>query len=112
LIGRDPRKISFEEFIEAGAVATMIGGDGLKIVRAKCLDCCVQQLEEVRKCVAVICPNWPYRMGTNPFRKQNLSEEERAARGARLKEARQRRLADQNPLAANGGNSADDPEGG
>jgi hypothetical protein len=22
----------------------------------------------MRKCVAIACPNWPYRLGENPFR--------------------------------------------
>jgi hypothetical protein len=39
----------------------------LKALRARCLDCCCDQPGEVRKCVAVECPSWPFRMGTNPF---------------------------------------------
>ena len=34
------------------------------------------------------CPLWPYRMNTNPLRRTNLTEEQRAERGARLKRAR------------------------
>jgi hypothetical protein len=39
----------------------------LKVIRAKCIDCCSGQVGEVRKCVATTCPLWPYRMGENPF---------------------------------------------
>ena len=80
LIGRDPRKITISDFERAGIVGTMIGGEGLDVVRVRCLDCCVEQEAEVRKCVAVACASWPYRMGANPFRKQSLSEEDRERR--------------------------------
>jgi hypothetical protein len=83
LIGRDPRKIPVEEFERAGIQSTMVGGGGLDVVRARCLDCCGEQESEVRKCVAVACVNWPYRLAANPFRKQNLSDEDREARRAR-----------------------------
>jgi hypothetical protein len=43
------------------------------------MDCCVEQADEVRKCAAVTCVNWPYRMKSNAFRKQNLSAEARQA---------------------------------
>ena len=75
LIGRDPRKVPVEDYAKAGVLAASL----LDVIRAKCLDCCVQQEAEVRKCVAVTCPNWPYRMNANPFRKANLSDEQRAA---------------------------------
>ena len=42
----------------------------LKAIRARCLDCCCDQPSEVRKCVSVDCPSWPFRMGVNPFRKK------------------------------------------
>ena len=34
-----------------------------KAIRMKCLDCCCDQLTEVRKCPATNCPLWRYRMG-------------------------------------------------
>ena len=40
----------------------------LKAIRAKCLDCCCQQANEVRLCAATECPLHPYRMGHNPKR--------------------------------------------
>jgi hypothetical protein len=39
----------------------------LKVIRAKCVDCCGGQVGEVRKCVATTCPLWSFRMGHNPF---------------------------------------------
>lgn len=84
LIGRDPRQIPAHEFHEAGIASRPI----LDIIRAKCLDCCVGQADEVRKCVAVACPNWPYRMGANPFRTQNLTPEERQRRSERMRAGR------------------------
>lgn len=34
-----------------------------KAIRLKCLDCCCGQSAEVRKCPAIDCPLWRYRMG-------------------------------------------------
>ena len=81
IIGRDPRQIPAHEFHGAG----IAGHPLLAVVRAKCMDCCVEQADEVRKCVVVACPNWPYRMGTNPFFSQNLSAEERERRAERAR---------------------------
>ncbi len=41
----------------------------IKAIRAKCLDCCCGQSQEVRLCSSVDCPLYPYRMGKNPTRK-------------------------------------------
>jgi len=79
LIGRDPRRITADQFDQAGIESAPV----LAVIKAKCLDCCVGQADEVRKCVLVRCPNWPYRMGVNPFRTVKLSDEERARRAAR-----------------------------
>jgi hypothetical protein len=60
--GRHPDEIGRE------ALASLHhGGPIMHVIRAKCLDCCCGQQSEVRKCTAVRCPLWPYRMGTNPF---------------------------------------------
>jgi hypothetical protein len=40
----------------------------LQAIRAKCLDCCAGSAHEVRCCVAVACPSWPFRTGKNPWR--------------------------------------------
>jgi hypothetical protein len=61
--GADPRSISTATLRAAGHEP----GSLLQVIREKCLDCCVGQAGEVRKCTAIRCPNWPYRLGTNPF---------------------------------------------
>jgi len=83
MIGRDPRRINLSEFSGAG----IAGRPLLAVIRAKCLDCCCGQATEVRKCVATKCALWPYRMAANPFRKLDLSDEERQRRVARMRRA-------------------------
>jgi len=62
----------------------------LKAIRAKCIDCCCDNAAEVRKCVAVKCDLWPFRMGTNPFRKRRvLSTEQKRERVERLSTSQQ-----------------------
>jgi hypothetical protein len=39
----------------------------IRAIRSKCLDCCCGAASEVRKCVAVTCSLWLFRMGSNPF---------------------------------------------
>lgn len=57
----------------------------LKAIREKCLDCCALNAAEVRKCVAVDCALWPFRMGANPFRKKReLSPEQKREMTERL----------------------------
>jgi hypothetical protein len=60
-----------------------------KAIREKCLDCCCGNPAEVRKCVAVDCPLWPFRMGANPFRKKReLSSRQKRERADRLAKAK------------------------
>jgi hypothetical protein len=80
LIGKDPRQVPFE-------ILSLYHGERnpLKAIRARCLDCCCFQPSEVRKCVAVACPGWPFRLGVNPFReKRVLSPEQKQAMAERL----------------------------
>jgi hypothetical protein len=49
----------------------------LKVIRAKCLDCSYTA-SEVRRCTAIDCALWPYRLGINPFRAER-SEAQKAA---------------------------------
>lgn len=58
----------------------------LKVIREKCLDCCVYQPSEVRLCESKKCSLWPYRMGTNPFHERTMTDEEKQAATQRLKE--------------------------
>lgn len=56
----------------------------LKAIRAKCLDCCCDQTTEVKLCPASTCPLHPFRFGKNPFRKRELTDEQREALCRRL----------------------------
>jgi hypothetical protein len=61
----------------------------VKAIRAKCLDCCCVNAAEVRKCIAVDCPLWPFRTSLNPFRRRRaLSSEQRRETTQRLTRAR------------------------
>jgi len=57
----------------------------LKVIREKCLDCCVGQPSEVKLCAATDCSLWPYRMGENPFRKHKISETQKQKISKNLK---------------------------
>jgi len=84
-VGRDPRKMSVKDLTDCGH----IGKPLLKVIRAKCLDCCCGQVQEVPSCVAVSCPLWPYRMTKNPFReKRSLSDEQKDVMRERFARAR------------------------
>lgn len=41
----------------------------MKAIRLKCLDCCLNQVNEVRLCTAKDCPLWELRFGFYPWRK-------------------------------------------
>ena len=38
----------------------------VKAIRAKCMDCCCNELKEIRECDILHCALWPYRMGRRP----------------------------------------------
>lgn len=38
----------------------------VQAIRKKCLDCSGFSRKEVRECVLIDCPLYPFRMGTNP----------------------------------------------
>ena len=63
-VGRDPRSLPETDWRTAGLPRRTLA----EAVRAKCLDYCGGQLREVRFCLALTCPLWPFRMGTDPFR--------------------------------------------
>ena len=90
-VGRDPRAIDQSEFGAWGHHAKPI----LSVIRAKCLDCCGEQIIEVRRCTAITCALWPYRMGSNPLReKREMTDEARNEVAERFKRAREAK----NPL--------------
>ena len=61
----------------------------LQAIRAHCLNCCGGSSREVAECMAVRCPSWPFRMGSNPWRAPRSDEQRQAMRdrGRRLAEA-------------------------
>jgi hypothetical protein len=77
-IGRDPREMTQAQLEAMGHEPI----SPMQAIRAKCLDCCAWSSDEVRKCVALACPSWPFRTGKNPWR-QEMSEEQRKARRQR-----------------------------
>jgi len=62
LIGKLPSEIPVEDIRDLGHPEKV-----MKVIRAKCVDCCGGSEAEVRKCVQFDCPLWPMRMGKNPF---------------------------------------------
>ena len=61
----------------------------VKAIRKHCIECCGGVQNEVKLCTVDHCDLYPFRMGTNPFRKKReLTEEQRQAAVERLKRAR------------------------
>jgi hypothetical protein len=86
LVGRDPREMTRAELGAMGHEPM----SPMEAIRSHCLDCCAGSAHEVRCCVAMACPSWPFRTGKNPWRSP-ISEERREAlreRGSRLSEQR------------------------
>lgn len=49
----------------------------VKAIRAKCLDCCCNQVKEVELCEMTDCALHPFRFGKNPYRaKREYTEEQ------------------------------------
>jgi hypothetical protein len=71
LVGRDPRTMSSDELRAMGCEPM----SALSALRAKCLDCCAGSPHEVRKCVVMTCPSWPFRMGSSPWRAKPTEEQ-------------------------------------
>lgn len=66
-------------------------------IKAFCLaECMMGQREEVKLCPSKWCPLHPYRFGTNPFNKKNLTEEQRKALAERLSKSRQKKEKEEN----------------
>lgn len=54
----------------------------IKAIRAKCLECSGDSVNEVKLCVIPDCPLYPYRLGHNPYIK--VSEARKAANAVNL----------------------------
>lgn len=63
MTGRDPRRMSPDDLKAMGHQRVSV----IDALRRKCLDCAGSP-NEVRLCVAVACPSWPFRTGKNPWR--------------------------------------------
>jgi hypothetical protein len=74
-VGRDPRQMKPTELKKVGQFPKPLRA----VIRERCVDCCGGQLGEVRKCVAVGCALWPYRMGTDPWGPSAAQQRQRAA---------------------------------
>jgi hypothetical protein len=75
-IGRDPRRMSPDELRALGHQPM----SATAAIRSHCLDCSAGSADEVRKCMALFCPSWPWRMGVNPWRKPASETQRQAAR--------------------------------
>lgn len=65
----------------------------VQAIRAKCLDCCGGQRDEVRKCLISRCPLYQFRMGSNPnIQRKVLSEDERIKLHERMATIRARKV--------------------
>jgi hypothetical protein len=93
--GRDPREMTPDELRAAGHEPI----SPLGALRARCLDCCAGQANEVAACPVVECPSWPFRMGTNPWRKP-ASEARRASARRTMERINARRKGDGSERAA------------
>ena len=76
-IGQDQRRMTQAELRQLGQEPM----SATAAIRAHCIDCCGGSANEVRLCLALRCPSWPWRMGTNPWR--SVSEGRRES-GRRL----------------------------
>jgi hypothetical protein len=85
LIGKHPGR----RCAAADSLPEIQAQNPLKAIPEKCLDCCCGNAAEVRKCVAVDCALWPFRMSANPFRKKReLSLRQKHERSERLRKAK------------------------
>lgn len=57
----------------------------LRAIKLKCLDCSTYNTNEIKECPVKNCSLYPFRLGKNPFRKRELSEEERNKLSERMK---------------------------
>lgn len=86
-IGRDPRRMTTAELNQLGHSSNSV----LAAVRVNCVECCGGQTAEVRKCTATHCKLWPFRMGTNPFARRELTEPQKEQLRTRAAAARAKR---------------------
>lgn len=61
----------------------------LKAIKLFCLECCGYQRDEVKSCTASACPLYCFRDGKNPYRKHEISDEQKAKFAERMVMARE-----------------------
>lgn len=70
----------------------------MKAIREKCIDCMCGYKSDVEKCQIRGCSLWPYRFGFNPYVEPRpapqLTEQQKVANAARLREAAAKRRAE------------------
>ena len=64
----------------------------LRAIKLKCLDCSTYNTNEIKECPVKNCPLYPFRLGKNPFRKREISEEERTKLSERMKSINRNKL--------------------
>jgi hypothetical protein len=99
-IGRDPRRMTQDELRATGHKPM----SATAAIRAHCLDCCAGSADEVRKCMALACPSWPWRTGVNPWRAP--VSEARREHARTLADRRRRKIAEQHSICASGSGTA------
>ena len=58
----------------------------VKVIRLKCLECCLGSSNEVALCTCEDCPLFAFRFGRNPYRNASkISDEQKAILSARMK---------------------------
>lgn len=61
----------------------------IQAIKAKCLDCCCGQRNEVKVCPVTDCSLHPFRLGKNPnITHRTMSDEQRQAAAERLARVR------------------------
>lgn len=85
----DPRDMTASTLVGMGYERTSRGD----AIRSYCVDVCMcRSRNEVLLCASGDCPLWLFCMGTDPWReKREMTDEERAAAGERLRLAREAR---------------------
>ena len=61
-----------------------------RAIKLKCLDCSTYNTHEIKECPVKNCPLYPFRLGKNPFRKREVTDEERQKMRERLKQNKQK----------------------
>ena len=65
----------------------------LKAIRQHCLECSCDSAYEVKNCTIHDCNLYLFRLGNNPFRTRQMTDEQKQAAAERLKSARMAKKA-------------------